>query len=460
MRDRYARRICAAFLWLFTSGVLTSQALAVEAEQDYQPAPKSVEETVKPLGDIYYEEPERASIVPRVRDILRGQTPFFRDTELILKPRSYFFSRRRETGTRAEAWALGGALKYKSGYWKDFLRVGATLYTSQRLIGKKRNDGTLLLQPRQRGYTVLGESYATLRYEEHRATLYRQTFDLPYVNRQDSRMTPNTFEAYMANGFFEDVPVLGRLEYVGGYVARMKPRDRNDFSSMSKVAGVDGSSKGMTVAGARIQPTERFSIGVVDYNVEDTINIAYAASQLTVPLSDKLSFLLGGQFTYQTSVGDDLLTGSSFDTWVTGARVAASYRNAILTVAFSTTDDEQRIRSPFGSYPGYLSLMQRNFNRAGEDAWLVGLSYHFDRLGLAGLSAFTSYTEGYDARDDDTGASLPDQREFDFTLDYRLGKGRLDGLWIRVRLSVLDVEGRGRTSNDGRIILNYDLPLL
>jgi len=454
------RRVGAVLFALITTAFRPSPSFAVEAEHDHKPAPKTVEEAAKPLGDIYEEEPERASIIPRVRDILRGTTPFLRDTELVAKPRSFFFSRRNDDGTRAEAWALGGAFKYKSGFWKDFFGVGATLYTSQRLVGKKRNDGSLLLQPRQRGYTVVGEAYATLRYDEHRAALYRQSFDLPYVNRQDSRMTPNTFEAYMANGQFGDVPVLGRLEYVGGYIARMKPRDRDDFSSMSKVAGVDGSSEGMVVAGARIQPTERFTIGAVDYHVEDTINIAYGASQLTVPLNDRISLLFGSQFTYQTSVGDDLLTGSSFDTWVAGARVAASYRNAILTVAFSTTDDEQRIRNPFGSYPGYLSLMQRNFNRAGEDAWLVGLSYHFERIGLPDLSAFTSYTEGYDARDGDSGESLPDHREFDFTLDYRIGKGRLDGLWIRVRLSVLDVEGRSRTSNDGRLIVNYDLPLL
>ena len=39
-----------------------------------------------------------------------------------------------------------------------------------------------------------------------------------------------------------------------------------------------------------------------------------------------MSLLLGGQFTYQTSVGDNRLTGSSFDTWVGGARVAISLR--------------------------------------------------------------------------------------------------------------------------------------
>jgi hypothetical protein len=430
--------IALALLLMVGTLVRPPSALAVESELDDSPAPDSVEDAGTPFEDIHYEEPRSTPIRSAVREALSEQAPFFRETSLVLQPRTYYFNRRREDGTRAKAWALGGALKYRSGYWKDVFSVGATLFTSQRLIGKKKHDGTRLLRPGQKGYTVLGESFVMLRYKEHQAKFYRQTLDLPYVNRQDSRMTPNTFEAYLATGAVGDVPVLGRLEYVGGYISRMKERDDNGFVSMSEVAGADGSNKGMSVAGIRIEPSDGFTAGAVNYHVDDTINIAYTAGQFTRPLNDELSMLFGSQFTYQNSVGEDRLTGSSFETWVAGARVGASYRGAIVSTAFSTTDDEERIRSPFGSYPGYLS----------------------GRLGLKGMSAFTSYAEGYDARDAETGESLPDQREFDFTLDYHLAEGRLDGFWLRARISVLDVEGMGRTSNEGRVILNYELPLL
>ena len=75
-----------------------------------------------------------------------------------------------------------------------------------------------------------------------------------------------------------------------------------------------------------------------------------------------------------------------FDTYVFGGNAAASYQGAILSLAFSTTGSGSDIRSPYGSYPGYISLMLRDFNRADEDAWLVGLSYNLKFLGLDGLS--------------------------------------------------------------------------
>jgi hypothetical protein len=45
------------------------------------------------------------------------------------------------------------------------------------------------------------------------ATLFRQYIATPYVNQQDNRMTPNTFEAYRVTGKYEWV------QFTAGYVA-------------------------------------------------------------------------------------------------------------------------------------------------------------------------------------------------------------------------------------------------
>ena len=47
-------------------------------------------------------------------------------------------------------------------------------------------------------------------------------------------------------------------------------------NSFSEIAGVPDSDEGLSMAGARFQPWEDFSIGAIDYYVEDVINIAYA----------------------------------------------------------------------------------------------------------------------------------------------------------------------------------------
>ncbi len=60
--------------------------------------------------------------------------------------------------------ALGGYAGFKTGYFRDRLAFGATVYTSQKLYGPEDKDGTGLLQTGQEGYTVLGEVYGQFRF--------------------------------------------------------------------------------------------------------------------------------------------------------------------------------------------------------------------------------------------------------------------------------------------------------
>ena len=106
-----------------------------------------------------------------------------------------------------------------------------------------------------------------------------------------------------------------------------------------------------------------------------------------------------------------------------------------------------------------ISLMIKDFNRAGEDAWLVGLSYDFSCIGLDGLSAFGRYAHG---NTPDSGAvASPDQKELDVTVDYRFKKGFLKGLWLRARGAYLDQDGpNARDVSNIRLILNYDIQIM
>jgi hypothetical protein len=249
----------------------------------------------------------------------------------------------------------------------------------------------------------------------------------------------------------------GVVEYGLGYLDKIKLRNDNDFISLSEAAGVEGSGHGMFYGGVRISPLENIHLGAINYYVEDTINIAYAELDYLHSFNDDLAIRVRAQFSHQQSVGDDDLTGSSFDTWVLGGRLALSYHHFTLSAGFTTTDSKMEIQNPFGSYPGFVSLMRRNFNRAGEDAWQVGLAYHFEKLGLDGLSAFANYAEGYGARDSETRESLPNEREFNITVDYKPNMGFLGGFWLRLRGAVVETD---QTSTDLRVIFNHALPVL
>jgi len=451
----------ACLRWLGIVLLLAGHAGRVQSQEavlDDQPVPAKVEELDGAFAASGKEAPVLPTLFPGLlKQRLAPYSPFFADSYLKLHLRSYYLDRDNDDDTESRAWAYGGWIEYRSGWWKEALAVEAKFFTSQRLYGPSDKDGTRLLAPGQRGYSTLGVANAQVRWPLHELTLYRQELRLPYVNRQDSRMTPNTFEGYRLRG---DLP---KLDYTVGYLTDMKKRDSDRFVSMSEAAGVPGhSDEGMLLGGFRTYPTEGLMLGAIDYWVNNVLNILYAELDFTRPLTQDIQWRIGAQFTDQRSVGSDLLTGSSFDTRVFGGRAALGYGGGILSAAFSSTDDEERIRNPFGSYPGYLSLMQRNFNRAGEDAWLVGLSYNFVETGvrfLDRLSFFSYFARGYDARDPDTGASLPDRHEINWTVDYKIDDGPLQGFWLRLRGSIVDSDGGGN-SEELRLILNYDLPLL
>ena len=175
--------------------------------------------------------------------------------------RLYYFDRENHVTppkSDNEALTLGGSLAYQSGWLADIFRVGSEGFGSQKLYGPDSRDGTLLLRPGQKSYAVLGRAYGEFKYAEYTATLYRQYIDTPYVNQQDNRMTPNTFEAYRITGKYDWV------QFGAGYVATIKPRNANEFTSMSEQAGAPpGRERGMITVGVRFTPIKALSFGAI-----------------------------------------------------------------------------------------------------------------------------------------------------------------------------------------------------
>lgn len=450
-RMRVSLTASARVIVLLTALLAASHG-ARASDPDYlsseRPVEKSVLEGEGSFGEMARKDkdaPEPERRIPRIRDFL------WQDASLQLKPRSYYFDRQRDNAADSQAWALGGALDYGTGWLYDRLKLGARLYTSQKLYGPGDKDGTLLLESGQNGFTVLGESYLAARItEQTMLRLYRQDINLPYVNRQDNRMVPNTFEAYLL--FNKESP---RFNYVGGHLRQMKRRNETAFISMSEAAGATATDKGVSTLGARYSFTDKIDLGAVNYHGWDVMNIFYTEGNASWTLGEDLALRLSAQYTDQRGVGDESI--GDFETSAIGGKFAVSYRNAILSMAFSSIDNDSGIRAPWGGYPGYLSLINKDFNRAGEDAWLVGVSYDFSHLGMTGLSAFANYASG-DTPDSGSKAS-PDQQEFDLTVDYRFSAA-LDGLWIRARTALVDQDGSaGEDSQDYRLIVNYSIPL-
>src|SRR6476660_2992777 len=124
-----------------------------------------------------------------------------KDTKFELNLRSFYFDRSDFNRSEKQAWAIGGWLGVKTGYFLDHIAFGATLYTSNPIYAPDDRDGTTLLAPGQNGYTILGEFYAELRIvKDVGITVGARGYDTPFINRNDTRMTPNTFEAIVLQG--------------------------------------------------------------------------------------------------------------------------------------------------------------------------------------------------------------------------------------------------------------------
>jgi hypothetical protein len=457
-----SRASTLALALIVALGLAGRASAAGESRTEDKPAPDSVDEYEDPIDKQFVQPPVRRPLVDALERLIRRIPYLPEQSRLELKLRTYYLYGKQKDNSRREAWAYGGSVLYETGWLAERLSFGAEFFTSQPIHAPSDRAGTLLLRPVQRPYSVFGQAYAKVRLRpSHELRLYRQVYDTPYLNKRDNRMTPNTFEGYSLQGEFggADGP---SLRYLAGYVSKIKDRNSDRFVAMSQTGLLALDRKrGTWMAGALYAPTDRFKIGAINYYTSDVLNIFYVSTRYKHAFSDALSVRTELEFTDQRSVGDDLITGESFDTQLVAGELAASYKGAILWLAFSTTADEARIRSPWGSKPSPLNLMLRAFDRADEDAWGVGFSYDFRRLGLDGLSGFVNYARGNDAQEPETGQRLRNDSELNLTLDYRIERGRLRGLWFRVRGAFLKERGSGAQSqNQLRVIVNYEVPIL
>ena len=375
------------------------------------------------------------------------------DAKLTLQLRTYAMDRQKPGPVNNEAWAVGGWLGYQSGWLANLVNFGLTGYTSQPLWAPAGSDGTLLLAPGQEGYSVLGEAYVSLKLADQVLAGGRFDVNQPEVNRQDNRMTPNTFEGGKLSGNF------GGLNYFAGYLSAEKTRNSTSFVDMAQVAGApSGISSPLWLIGFSGEPVKDLALRFSSYHVPDILNSTYADGTWLTPLSEGHKLRLGAQAMYQSSTGSDALTGSAFSTWTGGVKADFISGGATAHLAYNQTGRGAAYRNPYGSWAGYTSMIYQDFNQAGQKAILIGGSYDFAGIAVPGMVLNGAVVFGRDQINSSTGAPLPNLTEYDLTLDYRFTATSwpewVRPLWVRARAAYLDQSASGHTT-DFRIIVNY-----
>ncbi|MET1163328.1 MAG: OprD family outer membrane porin, partial [Pseudoxanthomonas sp.] len=239
------------------------------------------------------------------------------------------------------------------------------------------------------------------------------------------------------------------------YVDAMKERNSEEFVSMATVADAPaGIERGVYVAGANYS-NDDFSVGAIDYYSDDLINIFYTEGKYTLPLAEGLRLQFALQYSDQRAVGRNLLDGTDFSSNQWGGKAELGVGGALFSAAYARAGGDADMRSPWGGYPGYTSVQIEDFNRGGEDAWMLRAAYDFKSV--EGLSVYGLWVDG----------STPDdpaqyaKREYDFNLQWAPTSGRFKGWLMRLRYAHVSQDDPADSElKDLRVMIYYDPPSL
>jgi hypothetical protein len=400
--------------------------------------------------------------------------PFWSDAKAGANLRTFYMNRdipdNTPTKTDQEAWAFGGALFGRTGWWADTVQFGGTYYLSLPLYAPDDRDGTKLLALGQKTISVLGEAFVRARYAGNTLTVGRQEIDMnparlvgvrsnrsdaTFVGRQDNRMIPITYEAAMLAGKPDP-----SFNYFAGYIGKAKPVNQAGFDPIGEVFGAKGSDSGMYTLGVQWSPVKDAWTQAWYHEVPDVLRIAFLDGDFVNRLSKTSYLRIGAQYASQGSVGANALTGGSFSTYHAGLYGEFGWSAYTVYGALTQTGSGADLRLPFTSGPHYTQQLVRSFTRAGEATSLIGIGVNLDSV-AKGLSAWTDWTAGRDAVRPGGAGPLPDETELNVGLvwTYRDKGSILDNLRVRARAGwITDKTPAGdKHTTDYRIDVNLPI---
>ncbi|MBU4563306.1 MAG: OprD family porin [Desulfarculus sp.] len=362
--------------------------------------------------------------------------------------RNYFMDRDYNDGPDQSAWAIGARLSYATKPWRG-MSAGASVSTSQPFFyAPTSRSGTNLLDDSQNGFSVLDQLYFQAQYAGFRGVVGRQLIDTPFLNPNDVRMVPVTYEALSLGCD------LGGLSLSLAQVRGVKSWNDTTFQSMSRAAGLDA-DEGLTMGGA-VYKWGAYKVQVWDYYSHEFMNALYMQADAAWKLSADWSLAASAQAMRQQDVGEALY--GEFYAFQAGVRSALTWRKTTLTLAFTDVADDHDMVNPWAGWPGYTSIMELNNDKAGQCTLLFRLGADLAQYGIKGLEATFTHTRA--TVHDGKTLIRPDQLETDVDLRYYF-QGELKPLWLRLRAAYVDqdITIGGDTYSDFRLIVNYDFSL-
>jgi len=368
--------------------------------------------------------------------------------------RTFLFNRdKQDQAPDSIATTQALMLRYSSPLFNDVVGLDASYFGNAKLSAKDGEGGTGLLKDKDDGsqgsYSKLAEIYARFRFSRNFGIdLGRMELNTPLLNDPDIRATPSTTQA----GYFKFDN--GKTGGYGLVTDKGSARTDSDFGSY-----IDSKGNDFTVYVAGI--THKFETGFYIHgsagHADDVMNQAYLNAGRLLNLESGYGLLLDGHFYFGEADGNGSLNGigPNYDSDIANIAAQLVMGNTKWAVSYQKVSGDTYLVSWDGgnrdnnTYKTWHSVQRSDFNRAGEQSWMIRFDYDFkDRVD--GLKLLARYVSGDEIDRSDGGEG----KEWERNIDFTYVPPALKNLSIRWRYSVVR-STETFDSDEHRFIVNY-----
>ena len=322
----------------------------------------------------------------------------------------------KEEGNNAtNAYALGGHAHFHTKRWYG-LALGLSAYGVVNLA-KEQND--LHVNPDffnddGSSFAQLTEAYLDGIWGNTEIKLGRQILDTPHADSDDIRMIPNYFEAYtLSNTEIQDLSLkLGYIRKMAGWENAV---NASEFVNIGETLGTQ-KIDGVSYASASYDGVKDLSLSLWYYHYVDIADVLYVEVGYELHVSDTLDITVGLQYDTSKQTGHALLQNQDANTFGISMEFIAEDLGVHLLAAYNKDSSDTGASSlNLGGGALFTSMEDQTLDAIGQaaQAWVLGVGYHFDALGVEGLNAGVAY--GHFVADN---ASVYEVNELDIVFEY------------------------------------------
>jgi len=399
--------------------------------------------------------------------LLAAESSFFEDAKASLSARNYYFSRDfsdivgANQQSKAEEWAQGFILEFKSGYTPGPIGFGVD---ALGLLGirldsspDRVNSGLLPVHGDGRAasdYSRLAGTFKA-RVSQTELRIGELQPNLPVLTFSDIRLLPPTYQGVSLNS-----AEINGLTVQAGHLSSTHLRNEGGDDKLNAMLGhvpmrQVASDAFNYLGGDYVFNDKQTSASLWYGQLEDIYQQGFVGLKHSKPFGDWVLSANLGYFTARED-GDALL--GQIDNQAFFSLLTARHGGHSFHVGYQGIYGESPFPRVFANItPLGNEVPTYEFAYTDERSYQARYDYNFAAMGIPGLTATVRYITGNNV---DTGRGFEGKdRERDLDIGYAVQSGVFKGLGIRVRNAVARSNYRSDI-DENRLILAYTWQLL